>query len=251
MHRIQCAEIWGGIRDQEQDVCSAGIVASLYSSACDGGKGGDIYYLSVCEADRLTRVAVADVVGHGQAVSHVSQFIFDALKSNMNDTSGDELLTSVNRMALNQGLKAMTTAAIAAFYTSDNKLFFAYAGHHPILVKRKGDSSWFDARLEEPENSEHTGRANVPLAVVSDPVYTQQDMRLTSGDRLFLYTDGLIEAPDPEHNLFGVDRLKTLLGDQGNAPVHELRTTVLSELRNHTGGHLSHDDVTLLAIEIR
>ena len=36
VHRIRCAEIWGGIRDEDQDVCSAGIEASLFSSACAG-----------------------------------------------------------------------------------------------------------------------------------------------------------------------------------------------------------------------
>ena len=251
MYQIQCAEIWGGIRDQEQDVCSAGIVASLYSSACDGGKGGDIYYLSVCELDMLTRIAVADVVGHGQAVSHVSQFIFDALKSHMNDTSGVDLLTAVNSMAVKQGLKAMTTAAIAAFYRGNKELYFVYAGHHPILIKRKEDHHWFDALLDKPENCETTGRANLPLAIMSDPVYTQQSMPLTTGDRVFLYTDGVIEAPDHEQNLFGIDRLKALLAAQGNASVQELRTAVLDELRRHTGGFLNHDDVTLLAIEIR
>ena len=68
MHRLQCAEIWGGIRNQDTDVCSAGITASLFSGACDGGKGGDIYYLSVCNSDMLTRIAIADVIGHGRAV---------------------------------------------------------------------------------------------------------------------------------------------------------------------------------------
>ena len=250
MHRIQCAEVWGGIRNQEQDACSAGIAASLYSSACDGGKSGDIYYLSVCESDMLTRVAIADVVGHGEAVSAVSQLIFDALKSHMNDTSGDAVLTAVNGTASNQSLKAMTTAAIAAFYTSDQNLYFAYAGHHPILVKRKGDRKWFDAPLEEADPSGN-GIANLPLAVMSESVFTQQSMPLTAGDRIFLYTDGVIEAPDHERDEFGIDRLKAVLEEQGHAPLQELRTAVLDELRRHTGGNLTHDDVTVLALEIR
>ena len=122
MYRIKCAEIWGGIQNQEQDVCSAGIVASLYSSASDGGKGGDIYYLSVCESDLLTRIAIADVRGHGQAVSEVSQFIFDTLKRYMNDTAEEEVLADVNRLAVSKGLEAMTTAAVISFYRKDNNL---------------------------------------------------------------------------------------------------------------------------------
>ena len=97
MHRIQCAQIWGGIRNQDQDVSSAGIVATLYSASCDGGKGGDIYYLSVCESDMLTRVAIADVVGHGQAVSDVSQDIYDALAARMNDADFDQQSVPLSR----------------------------------------------------------------------------------------------------------------------------------------------------------
>jgi sigma-B regulation protein RsbU (phosphoserine phosphatase) len=250
-HRIQCAEIWGGIHDQEQDVCSAGIEASIYSSSCDGGKGGDIYYLSVCESDMLTRIAVADVMGHGQSVSHISQFIFDALKSHMNDTSGDGLLGAVNRLAVKKGLDALTTAVVAAFYTADNNLYFSYAGHHPILVKRSSDNGWIDAYSEQPENGDASSSANLPLTIANDTVFIQQSMPLTTGDRLFLYTDGIIEAPDRQRNLFGIDRLRRLLNDQDNAPLQDLRTAVLDTLRNHTGGKFSHDDVTLLALEIR
>ena len=249
MHRIQCAEIWGGIRNQQQHAYSAGIKASLYSSSCDGGKGGDIYFLSVCESDLLTRVAIADVLGHGQAVSEISQFIYDALKLYMNDASDSKVLTQVNRHAVSRGLKAMTTAAVISFYRSNNNLYFSYAGHYPVLVKRKQGHDWFEAVSEEPGDAEGT-HVNLPLAITPDTVFTQQSMPLAEGDRLFLYTDGVIEAPDHEDNLFGMDRLRALLKEQGNAPMRQLRTTVLDSLIEHTGGKLTHDDVTLLAIEI-
>jgi hypothetical protein len=46
MYHLSCGEIWGGIRNCDDDVASAGLTASLYSVASDGGKGGDIYYLT-------------------------------------------------------------------------------------------------------------------------------------------------------------------------------------------------------------
>ena len=59
----------------------------------------------------------------------MSQFIYDALKSHMNDPSGDAILVEVNRIATHYGINAMTTAAIVAFYIADRNLYFAYAGH--------------------------------------------------------------------------------------------------------------------------
>ena len=84
VHRIRCAEVWGGIRNAELEAVTSGVRASLFSSSCEGGEGGDVYYFSVCGADSLTRVALADVTGHGQTVSQVGRWLYDAL-------AGDEL----------------------------------------------------------------------------------------------------------------------------------------------------------------
>ncbi len=206
---------------------------------------------SVCASDALTRIAIADVMGHGEAVSEVSQFIYDALGAHMNDASGDELLKEVNAIAAERGIQAMTTAAVVAFFKENNHLFYAYAGHYPVLVKRKGGSNWSEAKLDGPGAAEPTAGKNLPLAVMSDTVYTQDSMPLASGDRLFLYTDGVIEAFDPEGELFGKERLKEVLEERGDAPLPELSSSILDALRKHTGGELDHDDVTFIALEIR
>lgn len=250
-YRIQCAEIWGGIRNADQDVCSAGINASLYSSSSDGDKGGDIYYLSVCESDRITRIVVADVMGHGEAVSEMSQFIYNALKSHMNDPSGDRVLSEVNQLATSRGMSAMTTAAVIAFFSGENNLYFAYAGHHPVLVKRRQGGRWFEAAVKGAANARTSDWTDVPLALMADAVFTQESMPLDTGDRLFLYTDGLTEAPDRAGNPFGATRLTAVLEEHGGTPLSQLRTAVIENVREHTGGNLTHDDVTLLAIEVR
>jgi sigma-B regulation protein RsbU (phosphoserine phosphatase) len=249
MYRIQCAQIWGGIRNEDQDVCSEGITASLHSSSCDGGKGGDIYYLSVCASDMLTRIAIADVVGHGQAVSDVSQFIYDALESHMNDAAGNNVLAEVNDIAATKGLDAMTTAAVVAYYTSDNHLHFAYAGHHPALVKRMKDSVWFSAELGA-DGGPPLESDNLPLAVLPQSTFDQRSMPLETGDRIFVYTDGVIEAPDPDGVLFGEYRLMEVLNESATAPLSEVKSAVLEALRRHVRGPLIHDDVTLLAMEV-
>jgi len=73
----------GGIRDRDIEVSAGKVIASIYSAACCGGKGGDIYYFGVCKGDIMTRLAIADVTGHGQAVSEVSRYVYDSLKAHM------------------------------------------------------------------------------------------------------------------------------------------------------------------------
>ena len=81
--RIECKEVFGGIQNKDIEVSAGKVIASIYSSACCGGRGGDIYYFGVCRDGEITRLAVADVAGHGEAVTQVSQYVYDSLKEHM------------------------------------------------------------------------------------------------------------------------------------------------------------------------
>lgn len=245
MYRVKCAEVWGGTHDAEMDVCTSGLTASLFSVSSDGGKGGDIYYFSVCQHDVLTRVVVADVVGHGEAINKVSQWLYEALIRQIETLDSNAVLTDLNRTVNERGLEAMTTAAVITFYLDDSSLSFSYAGHPPLLVCRRSEARWRAVNLP-PRGTP----GNLPLGVPFDAPYEQERMRLEKGDRLFLYTDGVIEAPNANGELFDVRRLMEALEQTGDKNLSEVKQTVLAAVRAHTKGSLTHDDVTMLAIEI-
>ena len=82
--RLECKEIWGGIRTRDTEISAGKVIASIYSApCCEGGKGGDIYYFGVCKGDIISRLAIADVTGHGEVVSEISQYVYDTLKTHM------------------------------------------------------------------------------------------------------------------------------------------------------------------------
>ena len=82
--RLECKGIWGGIRNRDLEITAGKVIGSIYSAACwKGGKGGDIYYFGVCKGEIITRLAIADVVGHGEAVPEVSQYVYDSLKAHI------------------------------------------------------------------------------------------------------------------------------------------------------------------------
>jgi sigma-B regulation protein RsbU (phosphoserine phosphatase) len=243
MHHLSCGEIWGGIRNCDDDIVSAGLTASLYSIASDGGKGGDIYYLSLCDSNALTRMILADVVGHGQDVSQISQIIYQAIKSHMNDGEGDKLLALINQTALKIGLDAMTTMVVAGFYKLDGNLYFANAGHPPALIKPKNESSWLELKLSKGVN-------DPVLGVLPKTDYTQSAMRINSGDSLFLYSDGLIEAHHDQKGFFTKRRLIDLLNQHPKTPTAKLKHIVINEIRRFAGGSLEHDDVTIMIVKI-
>jgi serine phosphatase RsbU (regulator of sigma subunit) len=242
MYRLKCAEVWGGIKNEELDVCSGGLTVSLFSSACEGGKGGDVYFCSVCRGDRVTRVTVADVAGHGAIVSELGRWVHDELVDGRDDPVLANLLSDLNGRVAARGIEAMTTAVAFSYDVVEHRLEYGYAGHPPILVRR--DGTW--AELPQAPGS---GRQNLPLGVDRNCPYRTTALTVTSGDLLLLYTDGVLEAPAPDGALYGTDRLRALLEQATQWSPVELKTRLLTSLRSWTGGRLNHDDVTLLAVE--
>jgi sigma-B regulation protein RsbU (phosphoserine phosphatase) len=81
--RLECKEIWGGIRNRDIEVSAGKVLGSIYSTSSEGNMGGDIYFFGVCKGDTISRLAIADVTGHGEAVSKISQYVYDTLKAHM------------------------------------------------------------------------------------------------------------------------------------------------------------------------
>jgi sigma-B regulation protein RsbU (phosphoserine phosphatase) len=144
----------------------------------------------------------------------------------------------------------MTTAAVVAYYSRESKAIVSYAGHPPVLYKRTTDSAWSFARPIVRDLKKEGPPMDIPLAVTPNTLYRQLSIPLTSGDRLFVYTDGITEAPSPEGDAFGYARLKDVLDANTKAPLSELKLAVLGAVHRHTKKAISHDDVTLIALEI-
>ena len=82
--RLECKELWGGNRNRDSEVSAGKVIGSIYSApCCKGGEGGDIYYFGVCKDGVISRLAIADVTGHGEAVSEISQYVYDTLKEHI------------------------------------------------------------------------------------------------------------------------------------------------------------------------
>lgn len=243
--RIRCSEIWGGSENADLDVCTSGVVASVFSLSCDGLTGGDLYYFAVCDSDLLTRVVLADLKGHGHQVSILSEWLFKALRESMGSLDGSSILTELNRVIWDKGLDAITTATVVSFYLGDSHLYVANAGHPPVLLRRKEQERWDPVELQEMRNI-----ADLPLGMFRDTFHQQVSIPLRPGDRLALYTDGLTESTDSRDREFGEDSLRVSLRKHGHMDLASLKNQLVNDLRLHVGGLFAQDDVTLLLLEI-
>ena len=144
----------------------------------------------------------------------------------------------------------MTTAAVVAYYSQDNKAKISYAGHPPVFYSRSGAKVWSYARPPKRKGPTDGFPLNIPLAIDLDTVYGQFTIPMAPGDRLFVYTDGVIDTPDPDGESFGLERLKDVLDANIQASLSELKSAVLEGLNQYAQKDLTHDDVTLIALEI-
>ncbi len=144
----------------------------------------------------------------------------------------------------------MTTAAVVAYYREESEARVSYAGHPPVLYQRAKDRVWSYARPPGRKGQSDDFLLNIPLAIDLDTLYSQFTISMTPGDRLFAYTDGIIDAPNSEGESFGLARLKDALDANTGAPLSELKSAVLKTMHEFTETQQTHDDVTLIAMEI-
>ncbi len=244
---LACGEVSGGHRFARNTVDLPGLRGVLYSRPCAGAHGGDIHYLSVCGSGMLSRLCLADVAGHGDAVAAVGAQAYDQLRCSVNTLDDRRVLHALDRRLARQDVRAMTTAVLATYYPPSRRLTIGYAGHPEAWLHTKANGRW---QAVSPEPAPRgAGLVGLPLGTGLDPSFTRRRLTVAPGDRLLLLTDGVLEAASPEGVEFGREGLSRVL-DEAHDDVHALVEGLLAALARHTGQDaFTHDDVTMFAGE--
>jgi sigma-B regulation protein RsbU (phosphoserine phosphatase) len=88
-----------------------------------------------------------------------------------------------------------------------------------------------------------------PIGLAAD-AYGERSLRLAAGDRLYLYSDGVPEAMDPDHEPFGDARLLEAIGRGRSVPLSEGVAALLGEVERWRGAASAQDDISILAVEV-
>jgi serine phosphatase RsbU (regulator of sigma subunit) len=247
--RLACSEVWGGNRPINTEVDLPGVRGKVYSQPCAGGRGGDIHYLSVCDSGLVCQMLVADVVGHGEAVSGVSGEIHSLLRRYLNRLDQRHVLKRLNQRLEKIGFEAFTTAAAVNYFPPWRRLSLSYAGHPVAWFYRKATGRWSqitsDGRYQPKQKW-----VNLPLAVDPRTIFTRRTIKVDYGDRLLVLTDGVLETPDQSGKLLGTSRLRKLLEEASSGTPGDIVDAIVGALAARAGETgFSHDDVTLLLVE--
>src|SRR5215472_17016584 len=142
--RLACFELWGGNRSADHAVELPGLDGWLYSEPLEADAGGgDVHYLSVCSKGMVSRVALADVAGHGRGASLVAENLRHVMQRHTDNWDQSALMRDLNEAFAKRVVGGgYATAAVLAFYFETGELLFTNAGHPPVLWYHAGDSSW-------------------------------------------------------------------------------------------------------------
>ena len=146
---------------------------------------------------------------------------------------------------IREGLDALTTATVVGYNITESRLYYSYAGHSPAYLWRRADHRWSPLRF----NAE-SGTTNLVLGVLPSVRFDQDSTPISQGDRVFIYTDGVIECRNPEGEAFGAVRLLDALGVAEGESLADLKNRVVKSLRRHAGPAPFHDDITFMLAEI-
>jgi phosphoserine phosphatase RsbU/P len=245
-----CGEVRGGNGVTHQLVELPGLRGVLYSRPCEGAHGGDIHYLSKCGSGLMSRVCLADVAGHGEAVSAIGRSIHDHLRRSVDVIDERKVLARFNERLNAEDVRAMTTVVLATYYPPRRRLTVCYAGHPVGWLYRAETRQWAPLQSETTSPTRRPAFVDIPVGVGFTPAFTRHRFMVSPGDRLLLITDGVLETTCPDDNQFdrhGIDRLLAA----GGGTCEDVANRLLAALHAHADADaLGHDDVTFFLGEV-
>jgi serine phosphatase RsbU (regulator of sigma subunit) len=204
--------------------------------------GGDYYdYFTISE--NLTGIFICDVSGHGVASALLLSGLRSCMHLILEDTSNPkEIFNKLNRMIRKtQNRKMFVTAVFAVIDSANNKCTMFNAGHLPPY-KISGDSNeLFKIK-----------RHGITLGATDNFINSDEDDLVTfefqKGDRLLLYTDGIIEAMNSRKDEYGFERLENYLYANAESTPPELLEGLVKDVNLFAGDSELIDDISILVL---
>ena len=202
--------------------------------------GGDFYDFFLIDEDHLGMV-MADVSGKGVPAAlfmMISKVILQSYA--MLGQSPSEILGKTNEAICSSNQVDMfVTVWIGILEISTGKITAANAGHEYPALMQDGTFSLL------------RDKHGLVLGGMEGIIYTDYEIELYPGDKLFLYTDGIPEASDGDYNMFGTDGMLEALNKDVDATPRETLNNVQEAVESFVKGAEQFDDMTMLCLEYK
>lgn len=183
-------------------------------------------------------ILVADVTGHGVPAALVASMVKVSAASQAECADDPaRVISALNHMLCRQTRGQFTTAGYLFLDPSHRNALYAAAGHPPLLVWRKGARELREMR----DNG-------LLLGVRASEAYANTALELSPGDRLLLYTDGVVEAANKNQEFFGERRLAEFIAVNEDLPADAFADALLAKV--NAWSEEPADDITLVVVDV-
>jgi sigma-B regulation protein RsbU (phosphoserine phosphatase) len=200
--------------------------------------GGDYFDVFPLD-DKRTAFLLADVSGKGLGAALLTTMLQGALSGMTLGTDPARTFNHVNRFLCDHAEVGRYATMFFGILDEGGKLEFINAGHPSPILMRHGKAE------------EAFTEGSFPVGLVPEAEFATSMLQLEPNDTLFLFSDGVTEAMDPEEQLYGVPRLVKVLQGKNELPLDEIQKTVLESVENFSRGARQADDLTMLVVRYR
>jgi sigma-B regulation protein RsbU (phosphoserine phosphatase) len=203
--------------------------------------GGDLFHVSQWAPETLG-LYILDASGHGvaaalRAIALMSFLREENLAKVVGTYDPGAIVTEANRRfpLTNEG--EYFTVWVGRIHLPSRSLLYAAAGHGGALLQSAGSSQWLTA-------------SSLPLGFDAENEFRSSYTQLHEDDRLFLFSDGIYEAPASSGELWGRQRLQATLDALRTSSIERCIQETMANARRWLGGEIFPDDVALVGLEI-
>jgi len=246
---IVCAEIAAGNARIARLLELPGLGARVHSVTVGPvDAGGDVHYVSLCPSCIVSRIALADVSGHGRAVAALGEKLRELMKRHLRELPQVALMRELNQAVREElGDVHYATMVAVGWHGRRGLLELTNAGHPPAFWHRAARDEW--SWLETERASEPGRPAGVPLGLLPDISYDRRVVKPQAGDLVVLYSDGVSEATNPAGEELGRDRLMNIARELDGSSAEAFGAGLTSALRAFRDGAEPLDDETIIVLQ--
>lgn len=232
------ADIQNGIIPSELKPWNGISFAAYYQPM--GKVSGD--YFDIFRFHDSIFVLMADASGHGVPAALITMTAQQAFSTTINDTARPaEIFKKVNAIMVERLKTSDYLSAFMLKIDQKNRITFSNAAHPKAIhyVHNRDEYILLDTNgifigaIQEAEDS-----------------YENKMTRLKSGDRIYLYTDGILEHKNSESEQFGLDRMIEILASNKKQPLNQQVQKLIESLKNFMGNESVKDDISIIALEL-
>ncbi len=201
---------------------------------------GDIYNFSLNQNNEMD-IFLGDVTGHGVAAAFTTLMVQNIIDGFESFSSTSDCIRTINqKMALKDNGQSVT--GVWMRISKNGLLRLTNAGHPPVIVIPMSN---IDPII--------FNKGGLPIGLFHEEkvVYEEQNYNLQNGDRILLYTDGLIEWGYNTKEQFGLNRLIEFAKEFKNYSLDSFVNTLLKNVHKFSHGEKCHDDLTLIGMDFK